>query len=196
MKIHCFYEPWNGKDAPVVDLWKQIWSEQGWTPVVLSMKDAVRHRLFGDLCLRVQKYPSVNDWRFESLCYYRWCAYALHGGLCADYDVFPRESFPPRAFEGFVNGSPYIDPGFVAGTPAHIEQFLQRLLTFTPNSPHVSDAIIMKANSDLFTSTPAFTLCYRDPGWESHPLVHFANGKMDDYRVIPRVDQIRSVLKL
>ena len=196
MNITCFYEPWNLGDAPLVELWRKLWADQGWTPVVLNMTDAIQHPLFPAVAARILQYPSVNDWRYESLCYYRWCAYARVGGLCVDYDILPQKPFPPQSWPGFINGSKDIDPGFVAGGGEHYERFLQRILAYQPHGNHVADQSIIKDNADLFTETFPFAQCYSNDRWQEFPLVHFANGLMQPYTKISRIDQIRSILKL
>lgn len=157
---------------------------------MLSLADAIKHPLYSAVSARVHRYPSSNDWRFEHLCYVRWCAYALEGGVVADYDVFPRVPFPPQEWPGFMNGSLCLDPGFVSGTIANYEAFIQRILTHRPNG-HTSDMTIMKANGDLFNRLP-LTNNYGAELWDTFPLTHFPNGIMH----LAKADLVRTVLSV
>lgn len=197
MKVHCFYERWNLKDAPVVELWTRLWLEQGWEPITLTLADAKPHPLFEAVSKCADEFPTVNNRHYEKLCFQRWCAYAKVGGLCVDYDVLPLKPFPPQTWPGFINGSKFIDPGFVCGEIEHYESFLRRIVAHKPANGHVSDQTVIKDNADLFTETLPLVQCYHSPDWETFPLVHFANGLMDyPYEEKSRIDQICSILKL
>jgi len=75
--------------------WKQIWTDAGWEPRVLTIDDAKTHpdyQKYHNLLLKnANKYINIWEYSTDYLCFIRWLAMATHGsgGWLTDYDTFP-----------------------------------------------------------------------------------------------------------
>lgn len=83
--IYTYFQPLKGNEIPPLDAkliqaWSKNWAAAGWTPVVLSEKDARQHPEFESLEPELKKLPSVNPTNYDLSCYYRWIAVAAKGG--------------------------------------------------------------------------------------------------------------------
>lgn len=188
----------------VLDLWCKVWSGQGWNPVVLGIEDAKRHPRFNDVTRKASELPTVNSKTFELACYHRWLAFAMVGGIAADFDVFPQKPFPPTIFTEFTCGELGGSPGFVAGSKEDFDKIVDLILQYqtTPQDqsgckPHVSDMVILLRNPTVFTKRLDLVRTYMQHGeWDKSPMVHFGNAHMKFRSTMDRADEIRKVLGL
>jgi hypothetical protein len=189
----------NPNSNRLIEYWQKTWTDQGWTPHILSWRDAYLNPLSQKLAAKVKTLPTVNNPFYELACWMRWAAFANHTGLMSDYDVFPQKPFPPREFKGFTNGQAGA-AGVIVGTPLDIAGVIQAILTYEPGPKdvykgkrHVSDMVVLQNRLDIFDHIEPLALCYREAGWEALPLVHFNNDSLKN----PHGDkaaQIRSIL--
>lgn len=206
MTITTFYEPiWgtNAREVNLLQLWIQVWQANGWEPVVVGLDLAITHPKYQQMEEKIKALPTVNDRKYERVCFLRWLAFAQVGGLIADYDVFPRVPYPPEAFEDkdvFVNGTQTCACGFISGTKEDLEKIVDTIIEYKPDQldvcggrPHVSDmTIIIRKREELFKKLTTISSIFGLPGWETYPLVHFANQGMDAMKA----HLIRKVLNL
>ena len=95
MKIYTFYEKIFNNQEQLIDLWKKNWSEKGFEPIVLSVKDSEKSPLFKEFSTKINsihKYVTGADIsRYGLACYYRWIAYSTQNSkeafLVSDYDI-------------------------------------------------------------------------------------------------------------
>lgn len=183
-----------------VPLWSSIWKKHGWTPHLLGLKDASKHPDFERMWTNAENMPTVNNRRFSTVNFLRWCAFARVNGAITDYDVLPRCSFPPREFSGFFNGDGDGGPGFLVGTCGDFEKIVKILISYSPQKddqfngqPHVSDMVIQRHHPELYKAREDLVRCYGVAGWTDVPLVHFGNSYLDSQR--SKVDQMQQILK-
>lgn len=98
--VLTFYEPSDytnqTESAALLDLWRDAWKSRGWNPVVLSMRDAVKHGRYLEVSDRVERLPRVGPVAATMNRFMRWVALArVGGGLMVDYDLIPA-SFTPH----------------------------------------------------------------------------------------------------
>lgn len=83
-------------EKQVLSLWDQGWRSRGWNPVVLSMRDAIRHPSYKKVYDNVSELPCLRNKKAMLNRWMRWLALdSVGGGLLAEYDVLPAE-FTPR----------------------------------------------------------------------------------------------------
>jgi len=78
-------------DREIITAWEQAWSSMGYTPVILTMKDAKSHpdyKLYSEtLDSRV---PLGSNTAYDKVCYLRYLAMAaVGGGMLSDFDTVP-----------------------------------------------------------------------------------------------------------
>ena len=100
--MHTFFNPLDGGtgmspegDRAMIELWKQTWSDAGWEPKILTLKDAENHPEYQELRELVDG-TLLDD--YNKLCIYRWLAIAsVGGGWMSDYDNIPLRDFSSSA---------------------------------------------------------------------------------------------------
>lgn len=182
MVVYTYYDDSVGAPTPgLIQLWRESWRRNGWTPSVLSPADAIRHPAYKDLKKRIALYPTINPRAYEDACYLRWLALATcKRGWMTDYDVI-NNGFAPRAPRYPVE---MLDTTFVPcavgtllGGPAAIVDMLFR---FNPEGRcHVSDMLIFKerCTSNPFSPPGRDVIEYTCHNWRKAPLIHFSAGK-------------------
>lgn len=99
--IYTFYEPISPEqrftsmsdadDATLLEFWKSSWTNAGWEPRVLTLKDAKRHPLYESF---QQELTDLCIDEFGQFSLLRWLAMAqAGGGWLVDYDAFPLHQF-------------------------------------------------------------------------------------------------------
>lgn len=190
----------NQRLNETVPLWLSIWKKHGWTPHVLGIEDAEKHPDFKKMHDKAESMPTVNDRRFSTINFLRWCAFARVNGAVSDYDVLPRTSFPPREFNGFFSGDNDGGPGFIVGQCSDLERIVQILLNYQPlpedqhhGKPHVSDMVIQHHQMNLYQTRENLVKCYGVEGWRKVPLVHFGNSYLSSEK--SKAEQITEILR-
>lgn len=190
----------NERLNQTIPLWESIWRKHGWTPHILGMDDAKKHPEYNRLFEVAESMPTVNDRRFSTANFLRWCAFARVNGAVSDYDVLPRAPFPPRDFKMLFNGDNDGGPGFIVGECSDFERIVNIFLNYQPRqednhlgTPHVSDMVIQHYQKELYQSRENLLKCYGVEGWNSVPLTHFGNSYLDNAK--SKRDQISEILK-
>lgn len=207
MNIYTYYEvvPGLPSQAELIHLWDQSWRKRGWTPRLLTQRDAERHPMFNQFKARVHTYPTANNRRYEDACYFRWLALAQHGGgwMC-DYDVINFAFFPQTRkldFEipeqGYVPCVAWMKPrtqrpidlimeyGPVAKWPANIQA----------ERTHISDMLIfqnrLQNGMDLGDHDQSVVCEFGEPTWKRFPLIHFSHSRTVGAGYASKTDAIR-----
>lgn len=200
--IKCFYEPiltnykvdeFSKDSLELIKLWEKSWSNNGWTPVVLGLKDSKLNPLYKEINLKdytsnLYKY-SINDSKYLELCYSRWFAYGLNDGAWSDYDVI-NYGFTPDDMKSIIENDPqfldhigscgfaskmgydYIINGFidVYNSEEVVNNIIKHLLKNNQESD-ISDMIINR--------TPGKDIKF--PNKTSKICASIYNGKADKY---------------
>lgn len=205
MTVFTYHEHLPGfNDLPVLSHWISTWTNQGWTPVVLSRSDAEEYPAFDEYEETVSELPSVNPPGYDLACYLRWMAMQVQGGgLMTDYDVM-NVSFTPARLIGIPPCTLRMFeqcgvPSAVAGD-AEAYQAACRLFTgYCPDPldligtrPHVSDQNILARhissnaclNSRPFIDSQRLCVQYGDNGWREAPLLHFPNAATGGQKLV------------
>ena len=112
-------------------MWERSWSVAGWTPVVLSEKDAMTHPYYHAFKIRVGSYPLAAQGGgrdYEVACYLRHLAMAnVGGGWLTDYDVFNVNLPPPPNCDWLPNDGKFTtrDAFIPAVTTGTSDEFLR-----------------------------------------------------------------------
>lgn len=207
MKVITFREPLHDvprhvpdlmDDEKLVELWRSSWYRYGWQPVVLNLSWAEIHPLYDYMRTQAAVLPSINDKRFEWLCFARWLAYVMFlfetPGMAAavDYDVINYGLTPSDTPTSGLHslGSPLHEKsshgmGVVADFSgfSRIVGWLKthEMLTVYDNwegKLHVSDWTIFKSHLRHFNSCLGHEIYVNDPGWETSKLVHYGGGRV------------------
>ena len=203
MKIFTYYHDMGVQCCTnMMELWLETWTAQGWEAIVLGPHHAKQHPKFEVLTAHASTLPTVNDKGYEMACFQRWCAFALEGGLVCDYDVLPRDKFPPREFSGFINAGVDCGISLFHGKPSDYEIVIDTIICYSPSpddlwqgKPHVSDATVLKRNMHIFPNELDLVRGYTDPGWETADLIHYANLRMKHRGKIERAKEIRMIME-
>jgi hypothetical protein len=215
MNITCFYEPliidgevtdFSKDSLELIKLWEKSWSKNGWNPIVLSLEDAKKHPRYYEIDLKnyssnLYKY-SLNGASYLELCYSRWFAYGLYGGVWSDYDVI-NYGFSPEDSEQLVQHEPvFIDHigscGFATlnGHEKIIEGFIDaykndnivnNILSLQKKYNQTQDISDMHINRKINTPIkfPNIPLCnekFSDDEWRKSKLVHYHNGLWNHFK--------------
>lgn len=183
MKIFTYFEPLSNA-GPLLDYWYSVWTDRGFEPVFLSLGNARAHPKFDVFSKKIGTLPTVNNVEYERACYLRWLAFAQVGGIFSEYDVFPFDDLPVKLTDlGLINYNQHRSPGFITGLVGAAERVVEAILAYVPRPEdvtfgrqHVSDMIIMQNSPDLFVEIFDATKTYTHDGWETAPLIHFANA--------------------
>lgn len=95
MKIYTFYEKIFNNQEKLIDLWKKNWSEKGFEPIVLSIKDSEKSPFFKEFSAKINSIhrdiTGIDISTYGLACYYRWIAYSTQNKeeifLASDYDI-------------------------------------------------------------------------------------------------------------
>lgn len=171
--------------------WKRSWSKRGWSPQVLTAKDAMLHPLYDIYTERCSKLPTANMPAYEMACYHRWLAVAAKGGgFMSDYDVINYSFTPTRPQADLVifessSTEDNVTPSVVGGSAAGFTTAAMMFATCDGNkvrldeggTPHTSDMIILQhmKHSGIYATCPIVKQ-YGTKGWKEAPLVHFSHG--------------------
>jgi len=89
--IHTFFNSIGNtkghKKDPMVETWEHGWQEAGFRTKVLTLQDAMKHPYFETMKIEVEKVFPKDE--YNRLCFYRYLAMAIEGGIMSDYDTFP-----------------------------------------------------------------------------------------------------------
>jgi len=218
MKLYSYYS-----DVPVIGafdslkliaLWRQHWTAAGWEPFVLNEWHARQHPRYAEFHSKLCVLPSVNPKEYEIACYLRWLALAqVGGGWMADYDVFETKApgAPPHWHEltGAELGKIQIFqtpccPCLVWCSADNAVQFLEQASTGQygrreiNGSAHYSDQYALE---DLHMARVPWieirdmVKLWSDKGWETAPVVHYANAVCQPQGKTPRWQHIPGLLK-
>lgn len=182
MVVYTYYDDSAGTPTPeLIQLWRESWQRNGWSPVVLTPADAMKHRAYTELKQRIAQYPTLNSRAYEDACYLRWLALAVYKrGWMTDYDVI-NNGFKPRQARYPVE---MLDTTFVPcavgtllGGPGAI---VDMLFKFNPDGlGHVSDMLIFKdrCTKNPFSPPGRDVVEYNCLNWRQAPLIHFSACK-------------------
>ena len=79
-EICTYFEPLGmdeGKDnktREMLDIWRESWTNNGWSTRVLTSKDAALHPRYKSIEETLLKLPTINNQVYEMSCYLRWVA--------------------------------------------------------------------------------------------------------------------------
>lgn len=196
-------------------LWAERWQAMGFTPVVLNEWQAKQHPRYDELAHAYRTLPSINPVPYEFLCTIRWVAMAMapvpKGELfvMSDADTIPYDVTPlhhygsksskSRPFERLVSYQKHV-PACVLGHRALFEQQAVRFAEYKPEpddmhdtTPHCSDMTILQKQAARQPETLTMldiVKTYGEPGWETAPIVHYANAGMGPAKKLPRSTHI------
>jgi hypothetical protein len=92
MNIYTYYQQVAGMQdfSPLINLWKEKWTEVGFNPIVLTNADCKPKPLFDLIVRHVSTLPTINPQNYTINNFTRWIAMDyVKGGLHIDSDVFP-----------------------------------------------------------------------------------------------------------
>lgn len=216
--VFTYYDPIPGNKDPkeLIELWKELWSAQGWKPVVLGVKDAMDCLQYKPFRSKIAQLPTVNHPIYERACYLRHLAMVnVGGGLLTDYDVMPRKFTPVEAREVSEDrGLTLLEPTRVPCAVKASKAGFQRIVDYISNykisvedmhmgKPHTSDMEILRKTKWKAVDSCVEHLCSgsqtRDElgdGWKKAPCIHFStysfhklglNGKAPKHELIKSV---------
>lgn len=125
----------------VLEVWKKGWQAAGWTPIILTVREAAKHVKFDEFSAKVEKFPCSGD-KFRQLHrFLRWLALdQVGGGLLVDWDVLPQEigaaTAPTDTAWGFLVDGLCVGVSFDA---ASAKEFVAEIFAYEPG-PGVLDA--------------------------------------------------------
>lgn len=165
MKVFTYFEECgvNRDSGWMLNTWSERWRDHGYTPVVLTERDARRHPRFTWWDSFFRTLPSVNAPRYELCCFLRWLPMSLTGGIMVDYDLFPVD-FPPSEAETILGGStitfgdrnrvPCVVIGRAAGFALALQWFKDYQMDVDDHvnsRPHISDMMITTRHREAHT---------------------------------------------
>lgn len=198
MNIYTYYEPVPGdprdrqNNEQLLELWQQNWESKGWTPVVLSRKDAEKNPRFKEYMSRFMHYPTVNNKTYELACFLRWVAMEMIGGYHCDFDVF-NIRFRGGHYEELTFYSKYLVPAMVWGAKADYSRLLDLFMKYDyRGKQHVSDQNILVDNVNTFPHKKRYMMpeFMQEGNWYNYELVHFPNARMSTWDMRPRARYI------
>lgn len=216
MRVHTYYSECPGISAfdslKLINLWRERWASAGFDPFVLSEYHARQHPYFEEFNKGLDKLPTQNSREYEVACYHRWLALAqVGGGLCGDYDVFPRGQLPNGFIDWLADQQSHLvllqqncvcPCLFYASAPIALrvcQEFVTREFKMHEinGKPHMSDQYaleqIVQAGTDWIQQKDC-TMLWTEPGWETRPFVHFANRIAQTTGKSPRWKFVNEIL--
>ena len=75
----------------LLETWKDLWSQAGWEPRILTLDDAKKHPDFEKYSKAIITKGNLYEGSYDYMCFMRWLAMTAHGqgGWMSDNDVFP-----------------------------------------------------------------------------------------------------------
>eukprot|EP00546_Thalassionema_frauenfeldii_P005931 CAMPEP_0178915142 /NCGR_PEP_ID=MMETSP0786-20121207/11849_1 /TAXON_ID=186022 /ORGANISM="Thalassionema frauenfeldii, Strain CCMP 1798" /LENGTH=406 /DNA_ID=CAMNT_0020588193 /DNA_START=104 /DNA_END=1324 /DNA_ORIENTATION=+ len=127
--MNTFFHPLSvmQKDYELIAAWKHAWTQAGWNPRILSLKDVQKHPEYATIRAEVEKF-GYNE--YETMCYLRHFAMANEGGWMVDFDAFPLYFHPdiyghsPSKFISYGGGV----PSLLGGTKQEWERIAHLML--------------------------------------------------------------------
>mmetsp|Transcript_17386 Transcript_17386/g.26311 ORF Transcript_17386/g.26311 Transcript_17386/m.26311 type:complete len:638 (-) Transcript_17386:118-2031(-) len=157
--MYTFFQPLrkqiSKQDATVLAVWKHGWTQAGWNPHVLALKDVRKHPDFALIDAAVRKFGFSE---YETMCYLRYFAMAAinGGGHMSDYDTVPL-SMPADWYGG--NGLPndgdftsYANfvPALLSARADEWERVGRRLIEEGAMHQHFKSGVENEVFSDMF----------------------------------------------
>jgi hypothetical protein len=202
MQVTCFYEPLGIIDTEsdilaMQDLWSRSWAKHGWEPKIVGLAEARKHPLYERFSNSSQLANSSihNNPKYTLLCYLRWLAYAVEGGLWCDYDVmnygFRPEDLPVHpdaSVPMFLSGAGACGFATAEGYQKIIDIYTELSDEYSssaresvPEGVDINDMTVMRySHPEWYNSIsyrdPRFCHDYSYDGWEMKKLVHFPHG--------------------
>lgn len=201
MKIYTYHSS-IGRDQeslPLLNLWRQRWLANGWTPEILSEREARKHPDFAALATDLAALPTVNAPGYELACYLRWLAMAVvGGGWMSDADVMPYGFFPQTPEQRLTVWSGGACPCLVSGSASEYDRMARRFAAWQPTERCRHNGHLHCSDQNILDQLPAEEFERRKlveefstPGWESALAVHYPNarmrGKQPRHEWIPRL---------
>jgi len=132
-------------ELELVKVWKEAWSEAGWTPIILNIDDAMNHPeydlLVSKLLVHVEgtQFYNGSD-KYNFYCFIRWVSMAVvGGGWITDFDVLPLYSKPSFTLPNNGTLSIYNNhvPCIVSGSAIEWDRIAKSMFNnFDTNSHH------------------------------------------------------------
>ena len=181
MNVYAYYENhWPDLQyEELVEIWKESWSRCGWTPKVIGIEEAKAHPDYERFCEAVLTMPYLHLPEYHALCFRRYLAMiVVGGGQLVDIDMV-NYSYTPGL-------SPKFDHSLQAGcapcaSPLFYAYLCYRIMHWRTCElvPHCdgkrewySDMIFLSA----YLKPTCVSVNYGQPGWETAPISHYANG--------------------
>jgi len=208
MNIYTYFDQCCVSDSArhALELWKQSWQKNGWTPMVLTEDDARSHPFHSVFSETVRAFPSVNGSGFDYHAFMRWLAVANLNSrfvVTTEPDVI-NYSLVPDDVDKFTVGldlhSPV--PAFVVGASLEFERFCAHVMAhrITPEDhfegrPHLSDqdfAARYAGPRDVIRFIDKSPWCAEafSDGWQQAPCVHFGTPYMLARSLMPKHEHI------
>jgi hypothetical protein len=207
MNIYTFFSPVAGisGQAEVIRVWELSWRRRGWTPRILTPRDAQAHPRFKEFDVRVRTYPTANNPEYERLCYIRWLALAqVGGGWMTDTDVINYAFFPQvRELEFEIPEKAYVP--CVAWSKPGSTRAIDLIMGHGPipswpanmqaEKNHMSDMLIFQNRlvngNDLGDHDQAIVSEFGDADWKRYPLTHFSHSTTVGKGFASKVDAVQ-----
>lgn len=211
--VYTYYDPVPGMPSQewMIQKWAASWEKAGFSPVVLSRKDAETHSHFKELEARFAGYPTINPPGYELACWLRWLAMVQRGGgILVDYDVLPYgkldhhlEHAKTRMCELPVilmdhNPCPCAVYGSASQFNNAVTWFANNPEKCTKqerNRPHASDQTGVQSGEPWYPLDIAYQ--YGREGWHKAPMVHYCHaacaGRPRE-QVIPEAEKLRELI--
>jgi hypothetical protein len=207
MVVYTYYEALPGMtgQGEIIRLWEQSWRKRGWTPRILTPRDAKAHPRFAEFDARINTYPTANNRQYENCCYHRWLALAqVGGGWMTDTDVINFAFFPQvrkLAFE--IPEQAYVP--CVSWTKPGATRAIDLIMEYGPipkwpanvqsEKNHISDMLIMQYQLqnglDLGETDQEVVREFGEEGWKRFPLTHFSHSTTVGKGYASKVDAIQ-----
>lgn len=192
MNVFTYYDPVPGlADSALIDLWSKSWSRHGWSPIVLTRRDASLHPLFASFEASNYFNQTCNPVAYERACFLRWLAMVqAQGGLMSDWDVM-NYGFTPNELPKFESSNrvvlmsgkatPCLVSGLVGAYQAIVYTFhtcaMARYTMSNGDNNTVSDQNILKQMPQIFDTSKMCPEVGED-GWKTSTLVHYPNARV------------------
>lgn len=218
INLYTYYDPVPEIDSAdslrLILLWRERWAAEYFNPIVLNEWRARQHPYFSEYAAAIEKLPSVNPARYETACWYRWLALAeVGGGWMSDYDAMPSVGFAawfalvatqhaPNKIHIFQTPC---CPAFVYSSQETAEKFCRAVVEAGGSlgnrpqgeKPHYSDQYLLEdlhMRREDWIETHDVMKLWSDIGWETAPMLHFANAVLQPKKLLPRWQHIPGIL--
>lgn len=192
-RVYCYHDPLPGTDqgeiAEELNLWKRGWQACGWTPIVLTRKEASMHPRFNDYLAKVSSLPVATNPAFEVARWLRWLALdVVGGGLLTDLDVLPNALTPEKlerapGFRDYQHDCPSVVLADGAGLAWWIAEVMAMKLLPTDQQDgraHISDRNFLRRLVAEQTATLAAGMA------NPYPLLRCPRASLYDFGLTPQ----------